>query len=129
MGQILRKKPPLRAAGACCAPERAHPEVVVHVAGRLVCTQRASRRHLTHWPALGQSRSKRRRATVYFCPAGGTLPIQPMPKRSVTMPKRGDQNVFVSGMRTCPPSCSAAKARSASLSFGTDSEREKPWKL
>src|SRR5690242_16178848 len=58
-----------------------------------------------------------------------TLTIQPMPKRSATIPKRGDQKVFVSGIRTSPPSARAAKTRSASLSVGTDIAREKPWKL
>src|SRR5204862_8142527 len=66
---------------------------------------------------------------AYCCPAGITLIIQPTPKRSVTMPNRGDQKVLVSGIRTCPPSFSAAKARSASASLGTEREREKPSKL
>ena len=55
--------------------------------------------------------------------------IQPTPKRSSSMPKRGDQNVFANGIRTCPPSANAAKTRSASASLGTVSDREKPWKL
>ena len=38
-----------------------------------------------------------------------TLIIQAMPKRSVSMPKRGDQKVLVSGICTWPPSDSAAK--------------------
>src|ERR1700674_544525 len=39
----------------------------------------------------------------YLCSPGIKLIIQPIPKRSVTIPKRGDQKVFASGMRTCPP--------------------------
>src|SRR5262245_52239695 len=58
-----------------------------------------------------------------------TLTIHPTPKRSLTIPKRDDQKVFVSGICTCPPSARAANFRSASASFGTASEREKPWKL
>jgi hypothetical protein len=46
---------------------------------------------------------------AYFCAAGTTLIIQPIPKRSSSMPKRGDQNVLVRGMRTWPPSESALK--------------------
>ena len=34
------------------------------------------------------------------CRQGATLIIQPTPKRSASMPKRGDQKVFVSGIRT-----------------------------
>src|SRR5207245_9177852 len=45
------------------------------------------------------------------------------------MPKRGDQNVLVSGIRTWPRAASTAKARSASASVGTASESEKPPKL
>jgi hypothetical protein len=45
------------------------------------------------------------------------------------MPKRGDQKVLDNGIRTCPPSASAANARSASASVGTDSDSEKPSKF
>ncbi len=44
------------------------------------------------------------------------------------MPKRGEKNVFVSGIFTCPPLANALKTRSASASFGTESESEKPSK-
>src|SRR6188508_2961329 len=57
---------------------------------------------------------------------GATLTIQPMPKRSCNMPNFGDQKVFVSGIRTCPPSASAVKLRSASASVATLSASEKP---
>jgi D-galactarolactone cycloisomerase len=59
----------------------------------------------------------------------GTLTIQPTPKRSVSIPKHGDQKVLPSGICTCPPSASAAKMRPASSSVGTPSESEKPPKL
>jgi hypothetical protein len=65
-------------------------------------------------------------AAIHFCCEGATAIIHPIPNRSSTMPKRGDQNVFVSGIFTCPASANALKARSASASFGTESEREKP---
>src|SRR6266513_5416123 len=60
---------------------------------------------------------------------GVTLIIQPTPKRSSNIPKRGDQNVLLSGMVTLPPFANAAKARSASPSVATESESEKPSKL
>ena len=43
------------------------------------------------------------------CSSPTTLIIQAMPKRSVSMPKRGDQKVLVSGICTWPPSDSAEK--------------------
>ena len=64
--------------------------------------------------------------TLHF--QGMTVTIQPTPNRSATIPKRADQNVLASGICTCPPSASAANFRSASASFATVSEREKPWK-
>ena len=39
-----------------------------------------------------------------------TVTIQPTPKRSVTIPKQGDQNVLESGRAISPPSERAAKA-------------------
>ena len=36
--------------------------------------------------------------------------IHDTPKRSATMPKRGEKNVFVSGICTCPPLASALNA-------------------
>ena len=42
------------------------------------------------------------------------------------MPNLADKNVFASGIRTCPPSASAAKTRSASASVATFSASEKP---
>ena len=53
----------------------------------------------------------------------GTLTIQPMPNRSASMPKRGDQNVFAIGMRTSPPLDNAAKIRSASASVAAEIAR------
>src|SRR5262249_48523182 len=64
-----------------------------------------------------------------FYRGGCTITIQPTPKRSATMPKRGEKNVLVSGTCTLPPSPSALKARSASASFATVSDRLKPWKF
>src|SRR5207245_10366193 len=60
---------------------------------------------------------------------GATKIIQDTPKRSATMPKRGEKKVLVNGICTCPPSARAANSRSASASSGTVSESEKPWKL
>src|SRR5215510_15135786 len=57
---------------------------------------------------------------------GATLTIQPTPKRSATMPKRGDQKVLPIGICTWPPWDRAANLRSASASFDVVSEREKP---
>lgn len=62
----------------------------------------------------------------YFCPSGATPIIHPTPKRSSNIPNRGDQNVLLSGIFTCPPCDKAANTRSASLSLGTDRDREKP---
>ena len=50
------------------------------------------------------------------------------PKRSATMPKRGEKKVLASGICTWPSSASDAKSRSASASFGTVIASEKPWK-
>src|SRR6266705_1750047 len=60
---------------------------------------------------------------AFYC---GTETIQPMPKRSATMPKHGDQKVFPSGIRTCPHSAQAAKSRLASASLGSVSDKENP---
>src|SRR5439155_24289349 len=68
-------------------------------------------------------------AAVHACCEGATLIIHPIPNRSSSMPKRGDQKVFVSGIFTCPPLANALKARSASDSVATESESEKPSKL
>ena len=57
-----------------------------------------------------------------------TTTIHDTPKRSATMPKREEKKVLVNGICTCPPSASAANNRSASASFGTVSDSEKPWK-
>ena len=54
------------------------------------------------------------------------MTIHPTPKRSATMPKRGEKKVLVSGICTWPPSASAANSRSASASSGTVSDSEKP---
>src|SRR5262247_2702327 len=54
-----------------------------------------------------------------------TMIIQPTPKRSATMPKRLAKNVLPSGIRTSPPSASAANTRSASSSLAL-TESEKP---
>ena len=45
---------------------------------------------------------------------GATVIIQPIPKRSVTMPKRGEKNVLPIGIWIWPSLASASKARSAS---------------
>src|SRR3990172_5323209 len=60
---------------------------------------------------------------------GLTKIIHDTPKRSATIPKRGEKNVFVSGICTWPPSPGAAKSRSASATVGTVSVREKPSNL
>ena len=60
------------------------------------------------------------------CCAGGTDIIQAILKRSVSMPNCGDQNVFVSGISTVPPSARAANARFASASVGTFKASLKP---
>src|SRR5262249_21961582 len=57
---------------------------------------------------------------------GGTLIIHPTPKRSVTMPTRGDQNVFPIGICTCPRSARAANILSARVSSAIVMESEKP---
>ena len=57
-----------------------------------------------------------------------TMTIHVTPKRSATMPKRGENKVLVSGICTCPPSASALNRRSASASLGTVSDSEMPWK-
>src|SRR3569832_715916 len=59
----------------------------------------------------------------------GTITIHPTPNRSVSMPKHGEKNVFVSGICTFPPSASVVNARSAAATSATVSDREKPWKL
>ena len=54
--------------------------------------------------------------------SAATVTIQPTPKRSVTMPKHGDQNVLASGIWTWPPSERAVNARWASACVGKVSE-------
>ena len=49
----------------------------------------------------------------------GHTTIHSTPKRSATMPKLDAKKVFASGMRTVPPSASAAKHRAASASSAT----------
>ena len=46
---------------------------------------------------------------------GWTITIQETPKRSATIPNRGEKNVFPIGMCAVPPSESAEKTRSASV--------------
>src|SRR5689334_19569702 len=58
-----------------------------------------------------------------------TLIIQLMPNLSCVMPKQGDQNVFVSGMFTLPPSLSALKNLCASASVLGAMDNEKPSNL
>ena len=55
-----------------------------------------------------------------------TVTIQPTPKRSVTMPKHGDQNVLPRGICTCPPSASASNVRPASAASTAVNARENP---
>ena len=57
------------------------------------------------------------------------MTIHDTPKRSATMPKRGEKNVLFIGICTCPPSTSAANSRCASASFAAVSDSENPWKL
>src|SRR5215469_1921446 len=59
----------------------------------------------------------------------GTRTIHITPKRSVTMPKAGEKNVWLRGAPTCPPSESAANRFFASTSVGTINETANPWKL
>ena len=56
---------------------------------------------------------------------GATLTIHGVPKRSVTMPKPGDQNVAAKGIVTWPPTASASNTRwpSAMLSTPIDTHR------
>src|ERR1700730_7716105 len=56
------------------------------------------------------------------------MTIHDTPKRSATIPKRGEKKVLVSGICTCPPSASALNRRSASASLGTVSDSDIPWK-
>ncbi len=47
---------------------------------------------------------------MFFCDhwfGPGTITIQPIPNLSVTMPYRGDLNVFISGMSSLPPEANA----------------------
>ena len=60
---------------------------------------------------------------------GSAITIQPMPKRSATMPKRGEKNVLPSGICTCPPSASALNMRSASASSLAETDSAKPWNI
>ena len=47
--------------------------------------------------------------SIGYLHSAATLIIQLMPKRSVSMPKCGDQNVLANGICTWPPSESAEK--------------------
>ena len=51
-----------------------------------------------------------------------------MPKRSATIPNRGEKKVLASGICTCPPSASALKSRSAVGMSATVIVSEKPVK-
>jgi hypothetical protein len=55
-----------------------------------------------------------------------TVTIQPTPKRSVTMPKHGDQNVLPRGICTCPPSASASNVRPASAALAAVNDKANP---
>src|SRR5688572_27919485 len=84
-------------------------------------TQKQRRRDGARAAALGRGRRvpHLRRATEMAGPshAGGpsfyqpapcvTITIHDTPKRSATMPNRGEKNVLASGIWTCPPSPSA----------------------
>ncbi len=58
--------------------------------------------------------------------AAATVTIQPIPNRSVSIPKHGDQKVGLIGIVIRPPSARAANARSASAAVGNEIERENP---
>src|SRR3954464_3100068 len=60
---------------------------------------------------------------------GITTTIHGTPKRSVTMPKLDEKNVFPSGTQIFPPSESALKARVACSSVFTESDNAVPEKL
>src|SRR6185295_17873723 len=66
------------------------------------------------------------RNPVFQCDSIGIVTIQLTPKRSVTMPKQGDQNVFPIGIPILPPSAKAVNALRASASVGTVSESVTP---
>ena len=57
------------------------------------------------------------------------MTIHITPKRSATMPKRGEKKVLAKGICTFPPSPSAAKTRSASAALSTATVSPKPWKF
>src|SRR5690349_10757286 len=61
-------------------------------------------------------------------PSPGTMIIQWIPNLSLSMPKRGDQNVVVCGMTTSPPSDKPANILSASGIDGTERASEIPLK-
>jgi hypothetical protein len=46
---------------------------------------------------------------------------------SASIPNFGEKNVLANGIRTWPPSASAANTRSASASLLAVSDSEKPW--
>ena len=56
-------------------------------------------------------------------PGPATITIHPMSKRSVTIPKHGDQKVFVRGICTLPPSARASKT-CAGVRLGGHGDRE-----
>src|SRR5262245_532561 len=60
--------------------------------------------------------------------SAGTITIQLTPKRSTSMPKRRATDVLPSGILPSPRSASAANFVSASASFATVSDSEKPLK-
>ncbi len=54
------------------------------------------------------------------------MTIHDTPKRSATMPKRGEKKVLPSGICTCPPLPSAANNLSASASLGNGGQVQMP---
>src|SRR5437773_10665321 len=62
----------------------------------------------------------------FACSRGSTWTIHDTPKRSATIPKRGEKKVLTSGCCTWPPLPSTENTRSASASVGTVNESEKP---
>ena len=53
------------------------------------------------------------------------MTIPATPKRSVSLPKQGDQKVLHRGIDALPPLASAAKALQAAASSGNDRQRKK----
>src|SRR6185295_4678734 len=88
--------------------------------------EHARRRRLER--ALDREAAVLQRALAHAarCSFDSAMTIQPTPKRSASMPKLGEKNVFVSGCCTLPPSASALKHCFAFASSGTTIESEKP---